>query len=78
LAAWAPAFFGHGKVCVAKARDDRGATRRNPRPDAIGAAIVTFLIKLKISQFDENARQIHIKFGQKLRLIANDSFKPVC
>jgi hypothetical protein len=38
----------------------------------------TILGKFEPVEFDENTRRIHVDFGQKLRLIANDSFNAVC
>jgi len=45
---------------------------------ARAASTNKLLGKFEPVKFDEKSRRIRIEFGQKLRFIANDSFKAVC
>jgi hypothetical protein len=41
-------------------------------------AEIKILVECDTVKFDKKLHHIHLDFGQKPRLIANDSFKPVC
>jgi hypothetical protein len=53
-----------------------GAVKR--LSDSAPSAIAKILVKFECLAFDANLRRTCINIGQKLRFIANDSFKPVC
>jgi hypothetical protein len=89
FAAIAPAFAAHGEISVSKygrsAMTGENVTAAVTMPGAqktpsVAAqmAIVTILVESEHFEFDSNSRRNRVKFGQKLRFIAKDSFKPPC